>query len=212
MEANNAAKARVEELVKAERAAEREIASEKARVEALSMGLRRKDEAGALLGAQHELPGLLGSVAALLTVEAGHEVALAAALGPVADAVAVNGGEDALAALKFLKDNDSGRAGILLGGLGSTVDTSGWPSLPKGARWAREVVTAPSALRSAVEHALDRVAIVDGLESARRLVEVYPEVSTVTPEGDVFGARWAVGGSARSESVIEVQAAVDEAG
>ncbi|MFE5569530.1 chromosome segregation protein SMC [Amycolatopsis japonica] len=212
VEANNAAKARVEELVKAERAAEREIASEKARVEALSMGLRRKDGAGALLGAQHELPGLLGSVAALLTVEAGHEVALAAALGPVADAVAVNGGADALAALKFLKDNDSGRAGILLGGLESTVDTSGWPSLPEGARWAREVVTAPPALRSAVEHALDRVAIVDGLESARRLVEVYPEVSTVTPEGDVFGARWAVGGSARSESVIEVQAAVDEAG
>ncbi|MEV6913178.1 chromosome segregation protein SMC [Amycolatopsis sp. NPDC051071] len=212
VEANNAAKARVEELVKIERTAEREIASEKARVEALSMGLRRKDGAGALLGASHELPGLLGSVAALLTVEAGHEVALAAALGPVADAVAVNGGEDALAALKFLKDNDSGRAGILLGGLGSTVDTSAWPSLPQGARWAREVVSAPPALRSAVEHALDRVAIVDGLESARRLVEVYPEVSTVTPEGDVFGARWAVGGSARSESVIEVQAAVDEAG
>jgi chromosome segregation protein len=92
------------------------------------------------------------------------------------------------------------------------VDTSAWPSLPEGTRWAREVVTAPPALRSAVEHALDRVAIVDGLDSARRLVEVYPEVSTVTPEGDVFGARWAVGGSARSESVIEVQAAVDEAG
>ncbi|WP_414940886.1 chromosome segregation protein SMC [Amycolatopsis sp. cmx-11-51] len=212
VEANNAAKARVEELVKVERTVEREIASEKARVEALSMGLRRKDGAGALLGAQHELPGLLGSVAALLTVEAGHEVALAAALGPVADAVAVNGGADALAALKFLKDNDSGRAGILLGGLESTVDTSAWPTLPQGARWAREVVSAPSALRSAVEHALDRVAIVDGLESARRLVELYPEVSTVTPEGDVFGARWAVGGSARSESVIEVRAAVDEAG
>ncbi|WP_410659655.1 chromosome segregation protein SMC [Amycolatopsis sp. lyj-112] len=210
--ANNAAKARVEELVKVERTAERDIASEKARVEALSMGLRRKDGAGALLGASHELPGLLGSVAALLTVEAGHEVALAAALGPVADAVAVNGGADALDALKYLKDNDSGRAGILLGGLESVVDTGSWPSLPHGARWAREVVSAPPALRSAVEHALDRVAIVDGLESARRLVEVYPEVSTVTPEGDVFGARWAVGGSTRSESVIEVQAAVDEAG
>ncbi len=210
--ANNAAKARVEELVKTERTAEREIASEKARVEALSMGLRRKDGAGALLGASHQLPGLLGSVAALLTVEAGHEVALAAALGPVADAVAVNGGEDALAALKFLKDNDSGRAGILLGGMESAVDTSSWPSLPHGACWAREVVSAPPALRSAVEHALDRVAIVDGLDAARRLVAVYPEVSTVTREGDVFGARWAVGGSARSESVIEVQAAVDEAG
>ncbi|RZQ64762.1 chromosome segregation protein SMC [Amycolatopsis suaedae] len=209
--ANNAAKARVEELVKAERTAEREIASEKARADALSMGLRRKDGTGALLGATERLPGLLGSVAALLTVEPGHEVALAAALGPVADAVAVAGGDDALAALSFLRDNDSGRAGLLLGGSRFTVDTSGWPALPHGARWAREVVTAPEALRPAVERALDRVAIVDGLDSARRLVEAHPEVSAVTADGDVFGAHWAVGGSARAESVIEVQAAVDEA-
>ncbi|MGW5716885.1 chromosome segregation protein SMC [Amycolatopsis sp. NPDC003865] len=212
VEANNAAKARVEELVKAERAAEREIASEKARVEALSMGLRRKDGAGALLGASHELPGLLGSVAALLTVEPGYEVALAAALGPVADAVAVTGGEDALRALKYLKETDSGRAGILLGGPESTVDTYSWPSLPEGARWAREVVTAPAQLRPAVEQALDKLAIVRDLDAARHLVAVHPEVRAVTAEGDVFGARWAIGGSGKRESVIEVQAAVDEAG
>ncbi|MEU5258052.1 chromosome segregation protein SMC [Amycolatopsis sp. NPDC021455] len=211
VEANNAAKARVEELVKAERAAEREIASEKARVEALSMGLKRKDGAGALLGASHELPGLLGSVAALLTVEPGYEVALAAALGPVADAVAVTGGEDALRALKYLKDTDSGRAGILLGGPESTVDTYSWPSLPEGARWAREVVTAPAQLRPAVEQALDKLAIVRDLDAARHLVAVHPDVRAVTAEGDVFGARWAIGGSGKRESVIEVQAAVDEA-
>ncbi|WP_103350154.1 chromosome segregation protein SMC [Amycolatopsis sp. CA-128772] len=212
VEANNAAKARVEELVKAERAAEREIASEKARVEALSMGLKRKDGAGALLGASHELPGLLGSVAALLTVEPGHEVALAAALGPVADAIAVAGGEDALRALKYLKDTDSGRAGILLGGPESTVDTYSWPSLPEGARWAREVVQAPAQLRPAVEQALDKLALVRDLDAARQLVAVHPEVRAVTAEGDVFGARWAIGGSGKRESVIEVQAAVDEAG
>jgi len=211
VEANNAAKARVEELVKAERTAEREIASEKARVEALSMGLKRKDGAGALLGASHELPGLLGSVAALLTVEPGYEVALAAALGPVADAIAVAGGEDALRALKYLKDTDSGRAGILLGGAESTVDTYSWPSLPEGARWAREVVTAPAQLRPAVEQALDKLALVRDLDAARHLVAVHPDVRAVTAEGDVFGARWAIGGSGKRESVIEVQAAVDEA-
>jgi len=211
VEANDAAKSRVEELVKGERATEREIASEKARVDALSMGLRRKDGAGALLGAADHLPGLLGSVAALLTVEAGYEVALAAALGPVADAVAVRGGEDALAALNYLKDNDSGRAGVLLGGQEYTVDTAALPALPEGARWAREVVQAPEALRPAVERALERMAVVDTLDTARRLVAVHPEVSTVTADGDVFGTHWAAGGSARSESVIEVQAAVDEA-
>src|SRR5207249_10530571 len=142
----------------------------------LSMGLRRKDGTGALLGAADRLPGLLGSVAALLTVEPGHEVALAAALGPVADAVAVQGGEDALAGLKYLKDNDSGRAGVLLGGHeptsgagaeSSTVDIA-WSSLPPGGRWARDVVHAPESLRPAVDRALARVAIVDTLDAARR--------------------------------------------
>ncbi|TQJ02354.1 chromosome segregation protein SMC [Amycolatopsis cihanbeyliensis] len=208
--ANEDAKARVEELVKAEREAEREIASEKARVDALSMGLKRKDGAGALLGAADELPGLLGSVAALLTVDAGFEVALAAALGPVADAVAVSAGDDALAALRYLKSEDAGRAGLLLGGQEPGTDPATWPTLPTGARWARDVVRAPEGLRPAVERALERVAVVEDLAAARDLVGLYPEVSTVTRDGDVFGAHWAVGGSA-AESVIEVQAAVDEA-
>ena len=211
VEAANAAKQRVDELVKAERSAERDIASEKARVDALSMGLSRKDGAGALLGASDELPGLLGSVAALLTVETGFEVALAAALGPVADAVAVSAGEDALAALTYLKNNESGRAGLLLGGARSDVDPSAWPALPGGARWAREVVTAPEALRPAVERALEQVAVVDRLDDARALVAAHSGVTAVTKEGDVLGDHWAVGGSAKDESVIEVQAAVDEA-
>ncbi len=210
--ANDLAKARVEELVRAERQAEREIASERARVDALSMGLKRKEGAGALLGAADELPGLLGSVAALLTVEAGYELALAAALGPAAEAVAVRGGPDALAALRYLKANDSGRAGILLGaGQAGPADSASWPALPPGARWAREVVTAPEALRPAVERALDRMAIVDDLDAARDLVAAHPAVRAVTADGDVFGAQWAVGGVTSGESVIQVQAAVDEA-
>ncbi|GAA4290592.1 hypothetical protein GCM10023148_54690 [Actinokineospora soli] len=55
-EANDAAKARVEELVRAERTAEKDIASWKARVDALSLGLSRKDGTGALLAAADRLP------------------------------------------------------------------------------------------------------------------------------------------------------------
>ncbi|GAB3907118.1 chromosome segregation protein SMC [Kibdelosporangium lantanae] len=205
------ARARVNELVAAERKAEREIASWKARVDALSLGLSRKDGAGALLAAGHRLPGLLGSVAALLTVSPGAEVALAAALGPIADAVAVSGGEDAMTALALLRDNDAGRAGLLIGGSASTVDRSGWPSLPYGASWAVDQVRCPDALRPALERALDRVVVVDTLPLARQVVATSPSLRAVTREGDLLGADWAVGGSGRSESVIEVQAAVDEA-
>ncbi|MEV4318409.1 chromosome segregation protein SMC [Actinocrispum sp. NPDC049592] len=214
--AEEQAKARVNELVAAERKAEREIASWRARVDALSLGLSRKDGAGALLAAGHRLPGLLGSVAALLTVSPGAEVALAAALGPIADAVAVAGGEDAVTALNLLRDNDAGRAGIVIGGGASsadrsTVDRSSWPMLPPGASWAVDQVRCPEALRPALERALDRVVVVDGLPAARQIVGAYPSLRAVTTEGDLLGADWAVGGSGRSESVIEVQAAVDEA-
>ena len=146
VEAQKAAQARVEELVRAERTAEKDIASWKARVDALSMGLNRKDGAGVLLAAGDRLPGLLGSVAALLTVEPGAEAALAAALGPVADAVAVASGDDAVAALELLRGSDAGRAGIVVGGYGHH-DRSGWPTLPPGTRWAVDLVRAPEALR-----------------------------------------------------------------
>ncbi|MBC6450749.1 chromosome segregation protein SMC [Actinokineospora xionganensis] len=211
VQANEAAKARVEELVKAERDAEREIASWKARVDALSMGLARKDGAGALLAASDRLPGLLGSVAALLTVEPGAEAALAAALGPVADAVAVADPEGAVAALRMLRAGDAGRAGMLVGGPAFTSDRSSWPTLPPGARWAVDLVRAPDALLPAVHRALDKLAVVDGLPAAQALIAEYPELRAVTAEGDVLGAHWAVGGSERAQSVIEVQAAVDEA-
>ncbi|MFD0922198.1 chromosome segregation protein SMC [Saccharopolyspora rosea] len=209
-DARDAARARVEELVKSERAAEREIASWKARVEALSMGLRRKDGAGALLAAGERVPGLLGSVAGLLGVESGAEVALAAALGAVADAVAVGGVDDAVTALELLRSDDAGRAGILVGSA-VDADRSAWPELGGSARWAVDLVTAPEAMRPALTRVLDRVAVVDDLAAARELVDRHPQVRAVTGAGDVLGAHWATGGSDDGQSVIEVQAAVDEA-
>ncbi|HEX4700774.1 MAG TPA: chromosome segregation protein SMC [Pseudonocardiaceae bacterium] len=208
--ASEAATARVDELAKAERQAEKDIASWQARVDALSLGLTRRDGAGALLAATDRLPGLLGSVAALLTVRPGAEVALAAALGPVADAVAVATGDDAVAALELLRGNDAGRAGLLIGGTG-TCERDHWPTLPPGADWAIDLVQAPDPLRPAVARALDRMAVVDCLATARTLVATHPGLRAVTTEGDLLGADWAVGGSGRSQSVIEVQAAVDEA-
>ena len=72
-----------------EQEAERERAALAARVEALELGLARKDGAAAVLAAGERLPGVLGPCAALLHVEPGYEAAVAAALGTLADAVAV---------------------------------------------------------------------------------------------------------------------------
>ncbi|WP_069170475.1 AAA family ATPase [Streptomyces griseus] len=117
------------ELARAERAldgardaataAERKRAAVAARHEALALGLRRKDGTGALLGAGDRLPGLLGPAAELLTVTAGYEVAVAAALGAAADAVAVTDPATAADAIRLLRKEDGGRAALLPAGGGA---------------------------------------------------------------------------------------------
>lgn len=96
--------------------AERERAAVAARHDALALGLRRKDGTGVLLGAREQLTGLLGPAAELLTVAPGHEIAVAAALGAAADAVAVTDAATAAEAIRLLRKQDAGRASLLLGG------------------------------------------------------------------------------------------------
>ena len=190
-----------------ERVAERDRSTWAARRDALSLSLVRDGSSAVLAAAA---PGVLGTVASLVHVEPGSEAALAAALGAVADAVAVATPVDAAAALARLKDAGAGRAGLLVGGGPSEPDPPR-PSLPEGARWALDLVTAPAALRPALARALRQVAVVSTLEQAAALVVALPGVRAVTAAGDLLGADWAVGGSASAPSLLEVQAAVDEA-
>ncbi|MEO8889466.1 MAG: AAA family ATPase, partial [Jatrophihabitantaceae bacterium] len=207
--AYESAAARVRELTTGEREAERERATWTARAEALAIGLTRKDGAGALLAAGSRLPGVRGSLAALLTVEPGFETAVAAALGAQADAIAVDSWDDVVAAFELLRTDDAGRAGLIVG-TDHRPDTEHRPPISVGAdaRWAAQVVTAPERFRASVEHALSGVLIVEDLGTARRLAERY---RVVTRDGDVLGAGWAAGGSSSAPSAIEIQAAVDEA-
>ncbi|HWG97741.1 MAG TPA: chromosome segregation protein SMC [Pilimelia sp.] len=213
--AHDAANRAVRELSEAERAAEKDAASWKAREEALSLGLRRADGAGALLARAAEVPGLLGGVAALLTVEPGHEAALSAALGALADAVAVAGPDEAVEAIRLLKIADAGRAALLVAGPEAPGVTGSLdalrPTLPAGVRWAPDVVRCPEALRPALLRALRDVVLVPDLAAAGRLVADHPQLRAVTPDGDVLGGYAAAGGSAKAASTIEVQAAVEEA-
>ncbi len=90
------------------------------------------------------------------------------------------------------------------------VDRSGWPALPDGVVWAVDLVAAPATLRPALVRALDRVAVVESIAAAVDLAAARPGVRAVTRGGDLIGSDWAVGGSAGKQSVIEIQAAVDE--
>lgn len=189
--------------------ADRDRAGLSARKDALELGLNRKDGAGALLAASGSLSGLMGSVAALLSVRSGYEAAVAGALGSAADAVAVRDADAAVEAIAHLKGDDLGRAGLLLGG--APVEEADWPALPSHATYAIDVVDCPDEVRGALRRLLFKVAVVDGLDTARSLVADLPDVTAATRDGDLIGTHFAAGGSASQPSLIEVQAAVDEA-
>jgi chromosome segregation protein len=198
-----------------DREIERERASLLARAEALELGLARKDGTGALLAASSRISGLLGSVAAVVEVDRGYEQAVAAALGTAADAVAVSSVDDAVAALGVLKSDDAGRAGVVIGSVdaasAAAQGLSVRPPLPPGARWVSDLVRGPRALDPALAALTHRVAVVDNLDAALALVRALPDVRAVTRDGDVLGRDWAYGGSASTPSLLEVQAALDEA-
>lgn len=206
----------------ADTAAERRRAAVAARRDALAPSLRRKDGTGALLGTGEadRAPGVLGSAAALLRVAPGYEVPLAAALGAAADAVAVTGPAAAADALRLLRKDDAGRAALLLAGAPESVAPEPGalepaapvrPELPGGARWADTLVAVPEELTGAVRHLLARTAVVESLADAEALVTRHPGLTAVTAEGDVLAAHTAYGGSGGAPSMLEVQAAVDEA-
>ncbi len=195
-------------------ASEQERATWTARREALELGLRRKDGAQTLLAATERLDGVLGSIAALLQVEPGHENAVAAALGGAADAVAATGHRSAVSALQLLKTEDGGQAGVVVAGLaaGDAGRSSGAPAdLPAGCRWARALVQCPAGLAGSLDLLLADTVVAPDLDAAHDLVTRRPELRVVTHEGDLVTAVYVRGGSAAAPSLLEVQAAVDEA-
>lgn len=188
-------------------AAERARAAVAARHDALALGLRRKDGTGALLGARDALTGLLGPAAELLTVAQGHEVALAAALGAAADAIAVTGPSAAADAIRLLRKQDAGRAALLLSG----APEDERPAPGDGPPRAADLVRGPAELMPAVRRLLRDIVVVATLEDAEDLVYARPALTAVTADGDVLGAHFAHGGSAGAPSLLEVRASVDEA-
>jgi chromosome segregation protein len=200
---------RVTELQAAERGAERQVASLRARIEALSVGLDRKDGA-AWLQRNRSSAGLFGSIANLLKVRPGYEVAVATVLGAAADAVAAENFGAARSAVAALKESDGGRAAIVLGDWPRHA-APGVENPPDGAAWAVDLVEAPSRLQGAITAMLSGVAVVRDLSAALDLVAARPKLRAVTTDGDLVGAGWVSGGSDRKPSTLEITSEVEKA-
>ncbi|BBY21615.1 chromosome segregation protein SMC [Mycobacterium stomatepiae] len=200
---------RVAELQASEREAERRVASLRARIDALSVGLERKDGA-AWLAQNHSGAGLFGSVAKLVKGRPGYEAALAVVLGSAADALAAEDFAAARSAVAALKQADGGRAALVLGDWPVGEPPPAAP-LPDGALWALDLVEAPQRLRGAMVAMLSGVAVVDDLGAALDLVAGRPQLRAVTLDGDLVGRGWVSGGSDRKPSTLELTSEIDKA-
>ena len=199
---------RVTELQAAERGAERQVASLRARIDALAVGLERKDGA-AWLVENRSSSGLFGTIAKLVKVSSGYETALAAVLGAAADAVAADDARAARAAVRALKDADGGQAAIVL---------ADWPAaaqhrtpLPEDVHWALDLIEAPPRLQGAMSAMLADVAVVRDLGAGLDLVAGRPTLRAVTLDGDLVGPGWVSGGSDRKPSTLEIASEIDKA-
>ena len=195
----------------AEREAERDRSSATARIDALELSLRRKDGAATLLAAADADHAVVGTVAALLHVSGGHEAAVAAALGWASEALAVPERRPrrprhrvAARLRRRARRAARGRHGI--------PERPGHAGRRSTARPCGRATSCapPTAVRPAVEQLLERVALVPTAAHAVALVSRGEGITAVTADGDVFGPGWARGGSSAGESLLELQAAVDE--
>ncbi|SDK15930.1 chromosome segregation protein SMC [Nonomuraea jiangxiensis] len=224
-----AAKAGMSTARAADQEAQRSVAALVARRDALELGLAKGDGGAALLEA--DLAGVLGPLAASMQVTPGAEPAVAAVLGPIAEAITVKTLDVAVEALDLLRDRAAGQATLLVavaggadddhtgalgaGGEGKQAFPDGVSRVraaaPEGSRWAADLVTVPEHLRPALDHVLADVVVVADLDGARELVDRHPGLRAVTTDGDLVGAHVASGGAAGGTSVLQVRAALDEA-
>ncbi|BDZ56132.1 hypothetical protein GCM10025870_32050 [Agromyces marinus] len=185
---------------------ERERDALGARVGALSLALDQKDGSAAL--AASGAPGVRGLLAEHLRVEPGYEVAVAAALGPLAESVLVDDRAAALGALAAAAADDLGRVALTIADPGGAPpDGLDVPGLVPAA----SVADAPDGVRAL----LAEVLIADDLDAVRAaepaLAALDRPATVITKDGTVIGRYVVHGGSGRTQSRIELLAERDRA-
>ncbi len=184
---------RVHELEAVEAELGRDRASLNARCEALRLATQQRDGSADL----ESQPQILGRLLELIRIQPGWEQAVAAALGPVVDAVVAEDLPAALAALAHLAEAELGRAWVVV-----ADDTR--QQLP-------ELIDAPARVSSALAALLGDVHFVSSRDEALRVLTQQPQAIAITREGERISKAVVEGGSAASPSVLTLNAQLVEA-
>ena len=197
------AKIKVNELVDAERAADRERNAIEAKLEAMKLTSQNRDGASALLRDSRGV-SILGSIAGLIEIDSGWESAAAAALGTLADAVVVQDLSSAVTALTTLRSENLGQADVLVFEPGQ----NGNGNIPSGLTPLSAHIRS-STIGDLLASLLASTVIAENANVAEAILRSHPGVTVVTRDGDVISRGRARGGSKSSSSLIEIKALIE---
>ena len=197
------AKIKVNELVDAERAADRDRNAIEAKLEAMKLTSQNRDGASALLRDSRGV-SILGSIAGLIEIDSGWESAAAAALGTLADAVVVQDLSSAVTALTTLRSENLGQADVLVFEPGQ----NGNGNIPSGLTPLSAHIRS-STIGDLLASLLASTVIAENANAAEAILRSHPSVTVVTRDGDVISRGRARGGSKSSSSLIEIKALIE---
>ena len=198
-----AAQSRLNQLRIQERELEREVAAATARIEALSATRQAAaTDGGAWLAARHALKPLSEQ----LEVAAGWQSAVAAALGPAAEALVAEG---AAAHVAELIEHSAGTALLVEPARGRTwrLDTR----LPAGASWLLDHIVASESISAALTALLVDVVACEDAALASEIVTADPRLRAVDRRGVLWGPGWVYGGAGARRSSVELTGDIDAA-
>ena len=199
--------AKIETLREQLHEAERERDSLSAKRSALNLTLEQKD--GATVLASSGLRGIRGLVASHMQIAPGFEAAIAAALGPLADALVADNRDAGLDAIAHLKSQDGGRVELVVADVDAKTTPTGEIKVG-GVRNASDVVSAAGGILNL----LAGVVIVDDLAAAKELYRADKSAlskTLITLDGDVLTETVIRGGSGKKPSKVELVAERDAA-
>ncbi len=184
--------------------AERERDAVAAKHAALGMTLEQKDGSSEVRNAG--LSGIKGLLAESVSIEKGYEVAVAVALGTLADAIVASSKDQAIAALRYLKNEGLGRAEFLIAD-GSKVTAK--KREVEGLVAADSVVTAPQS----VLDVLQGFYFASDLDQAAKALDskALTAANIITVDGDWVSSSLVRGGGSKQPSKLELKAEQESA-
>ena len=199
----NAATAVHANLLEKEQTASRERAGLTARLAALEESLLHRDGSESILSGEGGVTAR-GRLSSLISVASGWEAAVAAALGPLAESIVVSDLSAAIHAVAMLKSQSAGQSELLV----VDGEFNDGAAIPSGFNSLASLIKSDG-LQDMIEALLGSVVAVDDLQTAEKFVSTHPRLIAVTREGDVVSRNRVRGGSAGSNSAIEIAALIE---